>query len=731
MPTASAGPFSAAAPTLAACLQTQSWHTLYALAQANQLPFNGRWSKTQAVAALSPRLAAPERLAALLPTLPVEAHNALRDLLAAGGWLPQPLLIARYGALRPYRPWRAGSPRTPWLDPATPTETLFYRGLLFPLNLGDRRRPQRVFALPADYHAFLTLRLVPAPLPPAPPAPSPSPPPLLTQLFVLLSYLHRAAPRPLPGGWLPPAALRTLATFLPTPPEPPASPRSERQCPALAFLHYLAERAGLLNPAAATLTLAPTALDWLAQPPAAQLRALWAGWSARTPENAARWQHYRLPLAAEPDPPARLPQLGALLSRWPPGTAFTLADLTTAEPALLRPAAPYRVWAALDPLAQAEYQARLTIAWTALLAGPLTWWGAVAATPTGYTLTPLGAALWETPGGAWPEPLPPPALRCAPTPVAEAFELTVAPAGEPAEAALTLPRRLLLEAFCPPDPAAPDRYRLAAAGVQSALQHGQTAAGLLTLLEAAAGPLPPALVAAIYRWAAAVERLTLRQVTLLETTDPALLQQLTADRRLRPALLETLSARAVRVNAARLPELLRRLAYRGYLPRLELPAPVATAADPPADAAVTLAAALRVYARLADTLGQPVPAPHTLAQAWQARLTAPQRDAAEQLAAALLAALHQAAPPDGDYHLPAPTGPLLALLEAAIADQATVEFTYYTAGRAALTRRRADPLRLEWRGDVAYLIAFCHLHQAQRVFRVDRMADLTRCPAPP
>jgi predicted DNA-binding transcriptional regulator YafY len=72
-------------------------------------------------------------------------------------------------------------------------------------------------------------------------------------------------------------------------------------------------------------------------------------------------------------------------------------------------------------------------------------------------------------------------------------------------------------------------------------------------------------------------------------------------------------------------------------------------------------------------------------------------------------------------HLPQPTGPLLEALEAAIEAGETVEIDYYTASRAHQTTRRVDPLRLEWRGDVVYLIAYCHLREDQRVFRVDRI----------
>lgn len=75
-------------------------------------------------------------------------------------------------------------------------------------------------------------------------------------------------------------------------------------------------------------------------------------------------------------------------------------------------------------------------------------------------------------------------------------------------------------------------------------------------------------------------------------------------------------------------------------------------------------------------------------------------------------------------HLPEPAGPLLQSLEIAIQEHATVEIEYYTAGRAHRTTRRVEPLRLEWRGDVIYLIAYCHLRGDQRVFRVDRIGKL-------
>ncbi len=50
--------------------------------------------------------------------------------------------------------------------------------------------------------------------------------------------------------------------------------------------------------------------------------------------------------------------------------------------------------------------------------------------------------------------------------------------------------------------------------------------------------------------------------------------------------------------------------------------------------------------------------------------------------------------------------------------------TYWTAGRGERTTRTVDPYRIEWRGDVAYLIGYCHARMDERVFRVDRIEQL-------
>jgi hypothetical protein len=445
-------------------------------------------------------------------------------------------------------------------------------------------------------------------------------------------------------------------------------------------------------------------------------------------ENTALWQRYRLPLGYLETPPARLQQLAEALARHPPKdvTAERYAALQEVAPHLFRPQASYQTWAETDTAARTAYRDKASTALARLINGPLSWFGIVRQSAEKLTLTAWGAALvGRAEEGAWPAPRTPVRLRVAVEATTESVHLHVLPRQVGDEGRLTPARRLTLERWLPPDPETPQCYTLEKPPVQRALQEGGRVERLLTVLEKAAGPLPPLVVGTLYRWSAAVDRLRVRQITILEAQEAELLQALTTERRIRETLLETLSARAVRVDGAQLDALLRRLAYRDLYPHVDVPTPGPQPQfELSAEERSTIGAALALYATLADRLGADIRPPHTLARQWRKRLTAAERDAVDRQVERLLDALRGATPPPTEDHLPVPTGEHLTVLEQAIADGASVELRYYTAGRDHVTRRRVDPLRLEWRGEVAYLIAYCHLRQAQRVFRVDRIEAL-------
>jgi proteasome accessory factor C len=67
----------------------------------------------------------------------------------------------------------------------------------------------------------------------------------------------------------------------------------------------------------------------------------------------------------------------------------------------------------------------------------------------------------------------------------------------------------------------------------------------------------------------------------------------------------------------------------------------------------------------------------------------------------------------------------LADLRAAVADERRLEIEYFSYSRDALTTRRVDPAEVFGANGLWYLGAWCHLAQAPRCFRVDRIRRLT------
>jgi len=724
------------------CLLCYPWRTLMALAAVYGAPIHHRRPKEKAALRVSAAIHAC--LGETLSTLGPEAQAALRALAQADNLaISRSNFIARFGSLQPYRPWNHNAPPAPWPTPQSPAATLVHYGLAYPLDLGADQRPLPIILLPHDLRAALAARLNLSITLPPPPAglQTCNSPRLLADLFTFLSFLNRQDYGVRDGRWLSPRALKSLNDHL-SPPDALGAGRSELQAARIPFIHYLAERAGLIGLIGGCLKPTLIAEEWLTAPLPRRLRALWDVWRECSDENRALWRRYRLPAIEEDDDPAaRFQMLLGALGHVQDGHVqdVPLLDaLIKWEPALLRSQSSYAAWVALDPQEQADLKTRARAVLLNLLTGPLTWFGVLEwangrmangrmGESAPLLLTPLGAALLGRDDGAWPTDPAPAALRVAPLLERTDRGTTViidAPAGLP------LRDRLALEAIVPPDPAAPGRYSLARLDLLHALQRGRTVEGAVNFLERASGePLPAPVLGTFYRWAEELDRVTVRQTILLQTNAPGLLRDLTSQRRVRETLGKTLNARTVEVRADRLDALLRRLAHRDIVPRIDLGSPSPTGREKPALSTAgegegeraVIAAALRIYAHLADELGLPTRPAYALAQRWSEGLPIPLRDAARSRVKDTLEALHRAAPVEMEDCLPEPTGPLLDVLEAAIEKKDAVEIEYYTAGRAHHTTRRVEPLRLEWRGDVIYLIAHCHLRGDQRVFRVDRI----------
>ena len=76
-----------------------------------------------------------------------------------------------------------------------------------------------------------------------------------------------------------------------------------------------------------------------------------------------------------------------------------------------------------------------------------------------------------------------------------------------------------------------------------------------------------------------------------------------------------------------------------------------------------------------------------------------------------------------DMHRADPTAlsPMLEKLRRAVRQQCQVEISYQGSSTETLSQRLVDPYALVYRSGWWYLVAFCHLRQALRTFRVDRI----------
>jgi hypothetical protein len=230
-------------------------------------------------------------------------------------------------------------------------------------------------------------------------------------------------------------------------------------------------------------------------------------------------------------------------------------------------------------------------------------------------------------------------------------------------------------------------------------------------------------------WAQAGAQVRIQPLVVLETTDAPLMGRLRSRKLVRRHLTTVLSPTRSAIDPNHLPALvqtLRTLGLYTQAPPAVSAAPANTAGEDAVAApyADTLWLLVQLYQGLGAVVELPVRLPDGLLAALRAQLTAPQQAAAASASERVLAQLE--ATLQGYLRLPAwqnfvqPPG-LIATLETALAAGQDLQITYWGAGRDQKTVRRVTPYWLETREGALYLIAYCHLREAERVFRVDRI----------
>jgi predicted DNA-binding transcriptional regulator YafY len=132
---------------------------------------------------------------------------------------------------------------------------------------------------------------------------------------------------------------------------------------------------------------------------------------------------------------------------------------------------------------------------------------------------------------------------------------------------------------------------------------------------------------------------------------------------------------------------------------------------------------LRLLAGVQRLVHTPSPLPHAALDRLAAALPAADQIALDAQADRLLADLHaviSGRDPFFPAHAPPPPA-LLARLRAAIAGEHLLTLDYTPPGSAEPRRHTVEPLRLEQRAGLHYLIAYSHRAEATLTFRLDRL----------
>jgi predicted DNA-binding transcriptional regulator YafY len=66
----------------------------------------------------------------------------------------------------------------------------------------------------------------------------------------------------------------------------------------------------------------------------------------------------------------------------------------------------------------------------------------------------------------------------------------------------------------------------------------------------------------------------------------------------------------------------------------------------------------------------------------------------------------------------------LPIIQQALREEHDLDMTYWSAGRGLQTKRCIQPYRIEFKGKIAYLYAYCYQARDERCFRVDRIEQI-------
>ena len=522
--------------------------------------------QAEAADQLAAHLLNPLSVRTALAQLSPEAREALEVLQSAGGRMRVPRFARRFGQVRPVGPGRLER-ESPWLEPASPAEELWYAALTFRAFDQDEGGPGEFVFVPDDLRPLLPWPQVEA----DPFVVETVPPPssragdemaLVRDLFAYLVYLQNHDVRPYADGRLGQRDLAALRRRM--------GDSDQRR---FAFLQHLTRRLAFASRQGEFLRLdAAPVKRWLTAAPDRQLALLQASWRddpdwndlCRVPsltcDRETPWRN---------DPVATRQALLALLASCPLEGWWSLASFAAAVkatyPDFQRPDGDYTSWyirdaASGDYFSGFESWDRVEGALIAdLFAGPLTWLGIVSTAGEGAVcrLTGAGARFLGLVPDETAEDHPSPPIVIHPD-----LGVEVPP---PA----SLYTRFQLERFADPlepKPSAPLRYRLGTASLARALARGIQVEQVLAFLQQTSGQsVPPNVPAQLRLWAGRFGQVELEEVALLRVENERVLKELSVLPETRHLIAKVLSPTSALIRKVDLDRLRKELRGLGYL----------------------------------------------------------------------------------------------------------------------------------------------------------------------
>jgi hypothetical protein len=754
------------------CLANSTLVDLKAIAERRGVKLRPNPLKAEVVDVLAAALGKPDSVTRVLADLSAEERQALEAVLAEGGRIPSYKLEREFGGVR--RPeiyaYHDEAARQPWRHIATPSEGLWYRGLIFRTFdvVGNWRGD--IYIVPDDLRPLLPTVEKKAPQFSLEAVPVPSNVldggDLRRDIFTLLAYLQRREVEPVRGDRLPKQDVVRLSDEL-TIKQDLSAVRNEEEAGRLAFVRRLADRAGLVQVLAGRLCPSPKTSDWLKMPRHKQIHELWTSylqdeqWDEllRLPsiQLDRRVGYYRRPTATRQ-------KLVEHLKQCPPEQWLSIESFVQSikrmDPDFLRTPQDYNLWYMFDASGRnlQGYKSWDRVEGEfirSIIRGPFHWLGLVAlddnrigGVPTTFRLTAWGAWLLGLTAHAPAEPAHQPIVIQANFEVAVPYEADLLHVFQLERLAELVQRdRMSL-------------YRLSKDSIRRNLEGGGKIADIIAFLEkASAQPLPQNVAYSLREWGGRYGEIEVHRAALLTVADALLLQELRANKRVGLRVRDELSPQAVTVDEGEVVGLVERLRKAGYLPRVGDELATAVGAKGRKGAPrhkltldesdlVPLLAAARVMRIMGAELGlgQPLQAPAAVLDRLESQLSYAALQTVQRLARqaeeAIAEALEELEEEEDDedeeeesYYPPRPsvrfeTSATRSVLEEAIQRQVAVDIEYYTESRGEMTRRRVDPYRLEQRSGTTYLVGYCHWRQAERVFRLDhiRSAELTNEP---